>query len=276
MMRETTLPHGVLHGGERRRDALLRAPTGADEALLLEGLGGASAAARASVLLARCVARLGGCSDIGLEDVRALVVGDREALLLELRALAFGGQVACVLDCPACEERMDLQLAVADLLVEGYAEASPEHSLAVDGCAPVHFRLPTGADLEAAAEAADVEAGAALLVDRCLLSGADAAALREAARDALEEELARLDPQAEVGLAAVCPACGEPVDATLDAGALVLDELAGSADGLFREVHALARHYHWSEAEILGLELSRRRRYLDLLVSDEVSEGVTL
>lgn len=274
-MREATLPHGMLRGGERQRDALLRAPTGDDEARIVESFGGASVAARASALLAGCVARLGG-EEVGLSDVRALVVGDREALLLQLRAAAFGERVACVLDCRGCGERMDLELAVSDLLVKGYADAPSEHSLAVDGGSAVRFRLPTGADLEAAAEAVDVEAGGALLVSRCVVGDVDAASLSDAARDALEDELARLDPQAELRIAVVCPTCGDPVDATLDAGALVLDELAGSADGLFREVHALARHYHWSEREILGLELPRRRRYLELLVADEVGEGVGL
>ena len=33
----------------------------------------------------------------------------------------------------------------------------------------------------------------------------------------------------------------------------------------FIEVHALALHYHWSEGEILGLDVRRRRRYLELL-----------
>ena len=86
--------------------------------------------------------------------------------------------------------------------------------------------------------------------------------------------MARLDPQAELRLGAACPTCGEPIDATLDAGALLLDELAGDADALFAEVHALARHYHWSEGEILGLELPRRRRYLELLLADDLSAGV--
>jgi hypothetical protein len=273
-IREATLPHGVTRGGERRRDALLRPPTGADEAALIEELGGASTPARANRLLARCLAGLGGSTDVGVDDVRALVVGDREALLLQLRALAFGGRMPCVVDCPACGERMDLELEVADLLVDGYAEASPEHCLALEDCSRVAFRLPAGAELEAAADAADVETGAALLLERCLLGGADPAALSETARDALEDELARLDPQAELRLAAVCPECGDPVDATLDAGTLMLGELARSADALFGEVHALARHYHWSEREILGLELPRRRRYLELLVADEVAEGV--
>jgi hypothetical protein len=266
-MREATLPHGALRGAQWRRDALLRAPTGADEAMLAESLAGATAAERASALLAGCVARLGG-EEAGLVNVRELVVGDREALLLQLRAAAFGERVPCVLDCPACGERMDLELAVSDLLVDAYANAAAQHSVAVDG-APVRFRLPTGADLEAAAQAPDAEAGAARLVERCLLGDGP---LSAAARAAVEDELERLDPQADVRIAAACPSCGEDVDATVDPGTLVLDELAASADALFREVHALARHYHWSEGEILGLDLRRRRRYLDLLVDDEGAE----
>src|SRR4051794_33042905 len=129
------LPHGVLRGGERRRDALLRAPTGADEAMLVESLAGASAAARAGALLESCVERLGGV-EATPADVRGLVLGDREALLLHLRAAAFGERVACVLDCPGCGERMDLELSVPDLLVDGYVDAAAEHSVGA-----LRFRL---------------------------------------------------------------------------------------------------------------------------------------
>jgi hypothetical protein len=268
-MREATLPHGILRSGERRRDALVRAPTGADEALLTETLGRATAAERASALLAACVTRLAG-QQAGIADVRELVAGDREALLLHLRAAAFGGRVPCVLDCPACGERMDLELAVGDLLVDEYPDPAVRHAVATDG-APVSFRLPTGADLEAAARAPDAEAGAVLLLDRCVL---DDRTLSDAARAAVEDELERLDPQAGVHIGVACPSCDEQVDASVDASTLMLDELAASADALFREVHALARHYHWSEREILGLELPRRRRYLELLVDDEgVQDG---
>jgi hypothetical protein len=40
------------------------------------------------------------------------------------------------------------------------------------------------------------------------------------------------------------------------------------APHLFREVHILARAYHWSERDLLGLSLPRRRRYLMLLEED--------
>jgi hypothetical protein len=266
-----TLPHGVLCGTARRHDVLLRRPTGADEALLVEELAGATAAERASALLARCVGRIGG-EPAGLDDVRALTVGDREALMLALRAVAFGERLACVLDCPHCGERMDLELSVSELLEEPYGDVREAHELALAGGGHVRFRLPTGADQEVAGAASDVQAGARLLLERCVLEvdgEADYA-------DALGDAMARLDPQAEVRLAATCPSCAEPVDALLDAATLLLDELAGDAEDLFGEVHALARHYHWSESEILGLDLARRRRYLNLLVADETTAGVEL
>jgi hypothetical protein len=263
---EATLPHGVLRDREWRRDAVLRRPTGADEAALAGRA--ASPAAGVSALLARCVETLGG-EPAGEDVVRGLTVGDREALLLQLRGATFGDRLACVVVCRTCEERMDVELSLAELLVAPYDHVAQTHEVQGEDGARVRFRLPTGADQEAAAGAPDAEAGAALLLERCVMGAevADPASV--------EAAMARLDPQSEVRLAADCPACGAPVDALLDAGALMLDELDGD-DGLLREVHALARHYHWSEGEILALEVPRRRRYLELLVADEAAAGVAL
>jgi hypothetical protein len=163
---------------------------------------------------------------------------------------------------------------VGDLLVDPYDDAAESYELALPGGGTVRFRLPAGADLEAAAAAEDADAGARLLLERCVVGEELVEDPTDA--DAVGAEMARRDPQAELRLTGACPACCEPFDALLDAGTLVLDELAGSADGLFREVHALARHYHWSEGEILGLDLTRRRRYLELLVADEATAGVAL
>ncbi len=271
-MREASVPHGLLRGDQRRRDVLLRRPTGADEAVLVDGTG-ATAAARVSLLLARCIERFGG-EPGELEHARALTLGDREALLLHLRAATFGERIACVFDCPACAGRMNVELLVGELLVGPYEDATETHELALADGRLARFRLPTGADQEAAAELKDADSGARLLLARCVL---DPDLVEDAAAsEAVAAEMARLDPQAELRLAVVCPACGEPVDALLDAGTLLLDELAGSAGDLFREVHALARNYHWGESEILGLDLTRRRRYLELLVADEAIEGVAL
>jgi hypothetical protein len=189
-------------------------------------LAGSSAPERESALLARCVERLGG-RKAGLADVRALVLGDREALLLHLRAAAFGDSVACEVDCPSCAQQLDLDVPVGDLLVDAYPEAATEHRLTLDRGEALRFRLPTGADLEAAARAPDAAAGAAMVLQRCVLGSA---VLDDEARTALADELGRLDPQADLRIVADCPSCGEGFDTTLDPGALVLDELVGTAN----------------------------------------------
>jgi hypothetical protein len=266
-----TLPHGLIREGSRRTAVLLRPPTGSDEAFLAERRGW-TRAELVTELLARCVLDLDG-ETVGRDEVRALTVGDREALLLHLRAAAHGERISCTVDCGACGERMDLDVSVADALVPAYADAPALHATRV-GEYTVRFRLPTGADQEEAARATDPVAGGRLLVERCV------ADLRRRGRpvpggvpepvvEALPVAMAELDPQAETLVALRCPECDAPLEALLDAATVLLAELAGSSERLTLEVHALALHYHWSEHDILQLELPRRRRYLELLAESE-------
>ena len=272
--RVITLPHGLWDEGRRRSSAELRTPTGADEAFLL-GAGSLSRAEQVTGLLARCVVRvdeLPGGDDV----VRALTAGDREALLLHLRADVFGDALACTLDCPACGERMDVDLCISDLLVAPYADVSDRYEveLDVDGTrGEAVVRLATGADLEAVARHGDRAAGLEELVERCLLElrvtrSPDTLALA----DALSEPLAELDPQAEITIDSVCPSCGEPLSGLVDAASILFTELTASDERLLREVDAIARVYHWGEDEILGLDVRRRRGYLELL-SETDDEG---
>jgi hypothetical protein len=49
----------------------------------------------------------------------------------------------------------------------------------------------------------------------------------------------------------------------------VIDELRERSRHLLREVHVLARVYHWSERQILRLTITRRRAYLALIEADQ-------
>jgi hypothetical protein len=46
-------------------------------------------------------------------------------------------------------------------------------------------------------------------------------------------------------------------------------------NGLFEEIHHLAYHYHWAEADILAMSRAKRRRYLALLADklEQMREG---
>jgi hypothetical protein len=266
-----TLPHGLVRDGSRRTTTLLRPPTGVDEAFLVERQGW-TRAELVTELLARCVLDVDG-ETVGRDEVRALTVGDREALLLHLCAAAHGERISCTVDCGACGERMDIDVSVADALVPAYPDAPTLHETRVGACT-VRFRLPTGADQEEAARAADPVAGGRLLVERCVVDVQRRGrrvpgGVPEPVVEALPVAMAELDPQAETLVAFRCPECDALLEALLDAATVLLAELAGSSERLTLEVHALALHYHWSERDILELELPRRRRYLELLAETE-------
>lgn len=249
-----TVPGGIWADGERRRDAELRPLRGEDELFLAEEAVSLLPAARVTALLTRCLTRLGPHEPVQEESVRSLAVGDREALLLHLRRISLGERIPCVLVCPDCGEGIDVDLEAGELLLPAYEDWAEWHD-----AGPLRFRLPTGADQEDVAELAldDPGAAASVVLERCVAG--------EGAREEVPALMARLDPQAELELQVECPACGAGFDVLFDTADYVFRELLAGQARLFREVHELALAYGWSEAEILGLTVRRRRVYLDLL-----------
>jgi hypothetical protein len=274
-----TLPGGCWQAGSNNREARLRPLNGEDESFLLETVEALLPAERTTAVLTRCLTCLGSEQRVTEPAVRALTVGDREALLLHLRRITFGERMPCLLTCPdpACGEKMDLDLNASELMLTPYADVQELHEseFAADGVRyRLRFRLPTGGDQEAAAHMARVDPrrGADLLLRRCveqvLTEGAETLpvqALPPAVVTQVGAKMVELDPQAETLLDIACPACGQHFSALFDAAAYLFQELAGRIENLYREVHVLALHYHWSEADILGLTARKRRRYLDLL-----------
>jgi hypothetical protein len=184
----------------------------------------------------------------------------------------------CVLKCPAsgCGAKMDLELRVADLLLTPYAESPQYHEVTISENGDsyrVRFRLPTGADQEAAAELADrnLPAAADRLLKRCVAEWfrngerEPPDSLPPAVSRRLPEILSRLDPQAEIRLDLSCPECRRGFTTVLDTADFFFRELASRSADLFQEIHRLAFHYHWSEAEIMNMTARKRRRYLNLL-----------
>ena len=81
------------------------------------------------------------------------------------------------------------------------------------------------------------------------------------------EQMADLDPYADVRLNLRCPGCAVAWDAPLDIGPFLWLELESWARRTLRQVHELAVAYGWSEADILDLGERRRQAYLDLVGS---------
>jgi hypothetical protein len=210
------------------------------------------------------------CPDEPPERLAALPVGRRDACLLALCARTFGPTLAGETRCPACGERLELDLQSEELGVEAAAlsfEASEPDALRHDGYEVV-FRLPTSVDLAAAGsgEGAEARLLTRLVVEaRCGEEAVSSEALPAAVRDALGEAMAAADPLADLELGLTCPACGHDWAAPFDPAAFFWAEIEAGAPRLLRDVHRLASAYAWSERDVLAMSAWRRGQYLSLL-----------
>jgi len=276
---EVTLPTGFALDGQWHRRAGLRPVNGRDEEVLREKGSMLLPAERTTVLLARCLTNIGRKASVSPEDVRSLTVGDRDALLLHLRRLTLGDRIQALMVCPRerCREKLDVELAVSDLLLPPNENAKELFETEVRDkktTYKVEFRLPNGADQEEAARLAllDPEAGSRRILERCIRKiekGKISVKVNDQPLKALAKHLPRLmaelDPQAEVVLNMNCPACKARFAINFDIGDYFFRELMSHSDHLYREVHILAFHYHWAEQEILNLSHVKRQVYLGLL-----------
>ncbi|WP_367361231.1 hypothetical protein ACJ77P_04795 [Syntrophus buswellii] len=267
------LPGGILRDGVRRRDFAFRPLTGVVELVLAEAAEENSPMpARVTKALAAALEHVGGELPLPA-TVAALSVGDRQFLMARL-AVEFGlGETWFTAPCRRCGERFDFAVDYRNLPVKeagpGYPFAEVETSLG-----RCRFRVPSGADQEILAGLADDRAAIPCLVKCCLVALAgrrvedplpsgdrmEAFSPGDVAR--IEAALEEAAPEVAVSVQAACPACGTAHGIDVDPYRILYNRLG---EGLLREIHILASTYHWSEAEILGLSLHRRRRYLDLI-----------
>ncbi|MEM7202453.1 MAG: hypothetical protein AAF628_19430 [Planctomycetota bacterium] len=274
--RELLLSTGLDRAGDRQRIAVLRRLVGRDEEWIAALPPALAQAEWTTAVLTRALVRIGEVEPVCADDVRDLVVGDREALLLELRRSLFGDSIECVLACPSrsCSESLSLGLVVDELLQKPPDDtAAAVHDICIGAAGVVRFRLPTGADQEVAARASDVARGVRELMDRCVLSADHGSLTSRDVRD-LGRAMRERDPQAELRLALDCHACGHEFQTTFDTGAFLAAEIRAHAVRLLDEIHVLASTYHWSEGEILSLDPDRRRRYVARIARATAREGV--
>ena len=268
------LPGGrCLDDGTRIADAELRDLCGHDEDWLTGCASDAPCATVVTDLLARVIVRVGDRQPPSRDDILDLIAADRDYLLLRLRELSFGSQVAMVQQCPACGEAMDVDFEVAGVPVERHPQRARRLELDVTGTGGrplrVGVHLPTGRDQEALAAAGDD--GPVALLNRCVetIDGraarpADQARLAALATE-IEDAMERVAPKVELAMDLACPECQHTFGVDYPVAPLVLDEIRVSARQLMTEVHGLAFYYHWPERDILDLSRQRRRAYLSLV-----------
>jgi uncharacterized protein (UPF0212 family) len=208
--------------------------------------------------------------DESREALASLPIGERDRRLLRIRESFFGKRVACIAQCPQCQERIESIFDIDQIRVPESAEASlPMHRLEIDAYT-LSFRLPNSVDLGALRGPIDLQRARAKLLGRCITSvECDSRAVElddvpEKIVEAVIERMDAIDQQASIRLGLECPACGHSWTSLFDIVSFFWGELHNWARRTLREIHQLARAYGWSETEILKLSAVRRSIYLQL------------
>ena len=198
----------------------------------------------------------------------AQAVSTRTSALLRVLAASDGeSALSLVARCGACGESLEFELPLAAL---GAAEAdysSRPLRVTLPGRPALSLRRPTGDDLRAWRHAGWTSRPDAVrrMVDALRIAGPLPTADDE---PALAAALAEQDPLVAFAVDCRCPHCDAAQSVSVDLEGIALSRLAARQDALLRDVHRLASRYGWTEAEVLAVPATRRRRYLALIEGD--------
>lgn len=231
--RRLRLPAGVLDAqGRVLRDVRVRELTGADEEALFERAQ-TSGVRRVSAFLSRAIESVPGQDGVAIDEGFAdnLQIGDRDYLLLRLRQMDLGDAVHQVVRCPACAEKVDVDLLISELPVRRLTEPQAQYEVQLGGHV-LRLRLPTGAD-QAAVEtvalanpaAANTRLFARLVLDVDGQGAPSEAQVRDwpaAQRSQLSAWLAAHMPGPDLFLELSCPHCKADMSYAFDLHAFFL------------------------------------------------------
>jgi hypothetical protein len=202
-------------------------------------------------------------------DLAEMPIGRRDGELLALREGLFGSVIVALAQCPGCDDRFELSFTVGSIRV---APSNDGTVLVERGEYAVRARPASSADLMEVQALGDTMARERGLIARCTVEARrgsrqiEADELPAVVTEAVADAMSAADPQAEVQMAMVCPACGQAWRAMFDVGEFLWREIDAWAKRVLEEVHTLASAYGWAQSEILSMSAARRRRYVDLVV----------
>ena len=259
-----SLPGGVKRDGVWRRDFSLRLLDGRAEIGLAEALTtNESWPHRLTRIMSYCVSSIGG-EEVSFDHLLDLCVGDRHVIVRAL-ILQLGSDLTWFTqDCSDCGEKFDFSLRYSDLPVKAAAKSFPEVSIKLPGRkGSWTFRVPTGRDQDALDGGIEESQVRREMINRLRVSGMEAE-FTESEQEIIESAIEATMPELGFSGQIACPNCESIRTVSLDPYARLR---AFQADSVFRDIDIIARHYHWTEGEILDLSRARRKRYIGMIES---------
>ncbi len=208
------------------------------------------------------------CPEKNLSDLAHLNIGQRDTLLFRFRQLNFGSRMDSYAECPKCGAELESSMDIEKLLSSQTSADAGERSAAFDGFV-IRYHLPNSIDL-AECFKSGIPSSLSLL-ENCV-SGVTGEVESKSVRELPQEVTSSLvslmseqDPFSDVKISMQCNQCGHQFSALLDILSFVWKELTQKVGRLLQEVYILAVNFGWSERDILSMNSSRRKIYLDMV-----------
>jgi len=196
-----------------------------------------------------------------------LSIGKRIECLLLLAAGGWDKALSLVFTCQGCGEKLELELTLEEISdIQREADKSETVGVDLEGTR-IEFRKPKGRDQELWAGAVflheqDAVAG---MIGSLALTPECSTAIGAASMSAIDKAFDDADPLVNFSCQVSCGECDRVNEYRVDLMATALDMLSRAQTRLIHAIHKMASHYHWSEAEVLGVPEWRRHRYLQLI-----------
>jgi hypothetical protein len=205
------------------------------------------------------------------EEIAKFPIGHRDGRLLTLREQIFGPDITALANCPKCNKFLETQLGVSDIRITQDPNLPKNFWVQVQNYR-VSFRLPDSRDLIAIAEVSDPLDSKELLIRNCILQVWQDEVEKTNKQipgevlDAVIKKMDESDPQANIQLNLICPACGYTWQEQFDILRYFWSEIDNWATHTLEEVHILATAYGWRESDILSMSARRRQIYMEKVV----------
>jgi hypothetical protein len=176
--------------------------------------------------------------------------------------LAWGYRCAAA----ACGGESEFELTLEDLSALADHHRDVETVDVAVGGLRLTLRRPTGRDQVEWLERDGAATPESVLRSILVAPSFDELVRRGVALETLEsgvdEVMDEFDPLPGLSMQVVCPHCGARATARPTLAPAALQRLVAAQERLLDDVHTIALHYHWTEAEILGMPAWRRQGYL--------------
>lgn len=206
------------------------------------------------------------------EDPLMLSVGQRNLKLLQLREWMFGSRLLNTAICTCCGQKVEWENNVNDLKQQDEEiKNSHQHYRFLKDEFSIIFRLPVNSDMLQLNAGNSVVENELLLLRGCMLEikkNNQVCSVEDIPihiLNELEEYMSKQDAQADIQFKLTCPNCSKEWETGFDIQHYLWVEINAWAKNLLQEVYVLAKHFGWSENDILMMSPQRRQLYLQMI-----------